>query len=47
MFSDYEESRKSLEDLMAWYESDVTDHNRNEAETRLHLIDELVFKCLG
>jgi predicted type IV restriction endonuclease/GTPase SAR1 family protein len=47
MSSNYEKSRKSLENLLAWYEQEVTEHNRNEATTRLQLIDRLLFECLG
>jgi len=44
---DYEACRIKLENLLRWYESDVTEYNRNEATTRLQLIDSLLFECLG
>ncbi len=44
---DYEACRTSLESLMSWYRSEVTEYNRNEATTRLHLIDRLLFECLA
>ena len=47
MESDYEKCRNTLQGLLAWYESNITDHNRNEATTRLHLIDHILFECLG
>ncbi|MGB2805559.1 MAG: hypothetical protein WBD64_11770 [Candidatus Zixiibacteriota bacterium] len=43
----YETCRASLENLSAWYKSQVNQDNRNEASTRLHLIDILLFDCLG
>ena len=45
MSSEYESGKGSLKGLCSWY----TDHeaNRNEATTRLHLIDELLFQVLG
>ncbi len=42
---DYEEGRKNLKALISWYEG--KEGNRNEAATRLHLIDRLIFECLG
>lgn len=47
MAIDYELSRTNLENLAAWYKSQVSEYNRNEADTRLHLIDILLFECLG
>ncbi|KPL02349.1 MAG: hypothetical protein AMJ90_06130 [candidate division Zixibacteria bacterium SM23_73_2] len=47
MYKDYETSRNALQELLKWYNSHVNNHNRNEATTRLHLIDDLIFKCLG
>lgn len=41
----YEECRKSLEKLAAWYDAHPGD--RNEATTRLQLVDRLFFDCLG
>jgi hypothetical protein len=42
---DYEASRSSLGDLRSWYEANAA--SRNEATTRLQLIDRLFFECLG
>jgi len=47
MGSEYERCRENLEGLLAWYSSEVNEYNRNEATTRLHLIDRLLFECLG
>ena len=47
MEPEYETCRSNLEGLLSWYESHVTDANRNEATTRLQLIDRIVFECLG
>lgn len=41
----YELSRNNFEALTSWYESQTT--KRNEATTRLHLIDDIIYKCLG
>jgi hypothetical protein len=41
---DYEEGRRNLEGLIEWYNQRQGD--RNEATTRLHLIDALFFDCL-
>jgi hypothetical protein len=43
--SDYEAGRSRLESLATRYESQPRD--RNEATTRLQLVDELFFDCLG
>ena len=45
MSFDYESCRGRLEDLIRWYSDRVG--QRNEATTRLHLIDTLFFECLG
>lgn len=45
MIEEYENGRKSLERLVEWYNQRQGD--RNEATTRLHLIDVLFFECLG
>ena len=45
MTPDYEISRARLEKLIEWYTPRVD--QRNEATTRLHLIDILFFECLG
>src|SRR5258706_16454313 len=43
----FEEGLKNLKDLAAWYEKNSDDRTRNEATTRLHLIDTILFDCLG
>lgn len=43
--SAYEAARTNLENLVDWYASRVG--SRNEATTRLQLIDRLLFECLG
>lgn len=45
MADEYEQSRKKLEELIDWYS--VRKADRNEATTRLHLIDTLFLQCLG
>lgn len=42
---DYETARSNLQSLRNWYEQNTG--SRNEATTRLHLIDRLFFECLG
>jgi GTPase SAR1 family protein len=42
----YDESLSNLAELNKWYREHVTDVMRNEATTRLHLIDTLLFECL-
>jgi len=44
---DFEEGEKNLRNLIDWYSKNVNDLTRNEATTRLHLIDRLLFECLG
>lgn len=41
----YDECLRNLENLSEYYSENVG--NRNEATTRLHLIDTLLFECLG
>lgn len=41
----YESCWKAIGELANWYETNVG--TRNEATTRLHLIDRLLFECLG
>lgn len=41
----YESCRESLANLAAWYKTVAA--SRNEATTRLHLIDQLFFECLA
>ncbi|MEG4816361.1 hypothetical protein [Microcoleus sp. K5-D4] len=43
MSPDYEECRRNLENLVAWYKPAP----RNEATTRFQIIDRLFFECLG
>ncbi len=45
MTPEYEECKAHLEDLIQWYTS--YHGSRNEATTRLHIIDRLLFECLG
>jgi len=43
MTADYEECRRNLENLVAWY----SPQHRNEADTRFKVIDQIFFDCLG
>ena len=43
MTTDYDECRRNLERLIAWYKP----ANRNEADTRFQVINCLFFECLG
>lgn len=43
--NNYEEGRKKLEELVQYFRE--RNCSRNEATTRLHLIDHLFFECLG
>jgi hypothetical protein len=45
MSSQYEKGRENIEALFDWYQKNVG--TRNEATTRLHLIDTLLFECLA
>ena len=45
MTIDYETCLAKLRELADWYSQNTA--NRNEATTRLQLIDELFFGCLG
>jgi GTPase SAR1 family protein len=45
MNQDYESSRFNLDELRKWYGQNAA--SRNEATTRLQLIDRLFFECLG
>jgi len=45
MTNDFETGRSKLEELIQWYSS--KQGNRNEATTRLQLIDQIFFECLG
>lgn len=44
---DFELAKANLEDLVRWAEENAHGDERNEATTRLHLIDRLFFECLG
>ena len=44
---DFSEGENNLRNLIDWYASNVSEDTRNEATTRLHLIDRLLFECLG
>jgi len=43
----FTEAEANLRELVEWYSDSVGEQNRNEATTRLHLIDRLLFACLG
>ncbi len=45
MPTDYEGCREKLQELAEWYST--RSGSRNEATTRLHLVDRLFFECLG
>jgi hypothetical protein len=47
MAVDFETAQSNLATLVAWAKDHVDEKNRNEADTRLHLIDRLIFECLG
>lgn len=47
MPGDYETAQSKLEALSDWDQRNVCDGSRNEAATRLQLIDRLLFECLG
>ena len=44
---DFETSKENLSRLIDWAKTNDADQKRNEAATRLHLIDCLLFDCLG
>jgi hypothetical protein len=44
---DFESARANIDALVTWAAEHVTDPARNEATTRLQLIDRLLFECLG
>jgi len=44
---DFEQGRTQMERLVAWANQNASGLQRNEADTRLHLIDQLLFDCLG
>lgn len=43
---EYENYLNNLKNLIEWKNNQINDSNRNEATTRLHLIDRLFFDCL-
>jgi hypothetical protein len=45
MSGEYESAREKIQKLREWYRNNEAP--RNEATTRLHLIDDLLFECLG
>jgi hypothetical protein len=45
--SNYEIDLSHLEQLIEWAGINAAGGTRNEATTRLHLIDELIFRCFG
>lgn len=47
MSSPYESAEIALESLITWAGENAQGDRRNEAATRLHLIDQLLTKCLG
>ena len=47
MSADYDECKTKLGELVEWYSTHVDDIQRNEATTRLHLIDRLFIHCLA
>jgi hypothetical protein len=44
---DFEQGRAGMSALVDWARSNAAELRRNEADTRLHLIDQLLFDCLG
>jgi hypothetical protein len=45
--SAYDRGKAALDELVAWADAHAFDLNRNEATTRLHLIDRLLGEVLG
>ena len=45
MANNYDEGHEAIKALLNWYEANP--RNRNEATTRVDLIDRLLFECLG
>jgi hypothetical protein len=43
----FEQAEKHLAALIEWFAANASGPTRNEATTRLHLINELIFSCLG
>ncbi len=44
---EFEQAKLEMEKLVGWAEVNATGLKRNEADTRLHLIDQLLFDCLA
>ena len=46
---DFEQAESHIQELVAWAKANDTDQKRNEADTLLHLIDQLIFDfdCLN
>ena len=47
MSTAYEDGKQALDQLITWYGEQPADTDRNEATTRLHLIDTLLIDVLG
>lgn len=47
MSTAYEDAKQALDQLISWYGEQPADSDRNEATTRLHLIDTLLTDVLG
>lgn len=47
MAVDFENAQIGLDNLIIYYQSNISGQQRNEATTRLHLIDRILFECLG
>jgi len=47
MALDFEASQSNIRELVVWATKNDYGLRRNESQTRLHLIDELIFNCLG
>lgn len=47
MSTDYEVAKQAMSDLVLWAAENDAELGRNESDTRLHLIDRLLFECLG
>jgi predicted type IV restriction endonuclease len=45
--ADYDVGLKNMGELITWAGEHVNERSRNEATTRLHLIDVILFDCLG
>jgi hypothetical protein len=44
---DFEQATSYMQGLVAWAEKHDANQKRNEADARLHLIDQLIFDCLN